>query len=86
MDNIRTDTYLDYQVLEVVSKFINSENLNHLIDVEWIKENMQFDLPRKGLKTYQYNNLKTFKEAYEGALKVGIVLRECANKEKPIIC
>ena len=86
MDNIRTDTYLDHQVLEVVSRFVDMENLNHIIDIDWIRKNMQFDLPRKGLNKKQYRNLKYFKEAYEGALTVGIVLRECANREEPWIC
>jgi len=78
MENLNTEyvtenyCFASDPVLLILSNFLDAENITHLIDVEWIRNNMQFDLPRKntkGLKPYQHDLLKRLKTAYEKALQ-----------------
>ena len=73
------DYFASDPILLILSNFLAAENITHLVDVEWIRNNFEFKLPRKntkGLKEEQHDLLKRLKTAYVKALHAECITRD----------
>ena len=73
------DYFMSDPVLVILNNYLVAENITHLVDVEWIRNNFEFKLPRKntkGLKEEQHDLLKRLKTAYVKALHAECITRD----------